>query len=85
MQTLLAGTHHCLVAEIAYDDAPIVNANGVTMSPENSDKLAQRNLQVTHSDNPGPPTPTACRRPSTCGRAPAMSAGRGRCSTTRTS
>jgi hypothetical protein len=53
IQALLAGTHHCLVAEIADDDAPIVNANGVTMSPENSDKLAQRNLQLTHSDNPG--------------------------------
>jgi len=54
VQALMAGTHHCLVAEIAYDDAPILNGNGVTMSPENSDKLAQRNLQVTHSDNPGP-------------------------------
>jgi hypothetical protein len=54
VQTLLAGTHHCLVAELAYDDAPIVNGNGVTMGPENSDKLAQRNLMVTHSDNPGP-------------------------------
>jgi hypothetical protein len=54
VQTVLAGTHHCLVAEIAYDGAPIVNVGGTTMSPENSDKLAQRNLQVTHSDNPGP-------------------------------
>ena len=54
VQALMAGTHHCLVAEIAYDDAPILNGNGVTMSPENSDKLAQRNMQVTHSDNPGP-------------------------------
>jgi hypothetical protein len=54
VQTLMAGTHHCLVSEIAYDDAPIINANGLTASPENSDKLAQRNLQVTHSDNPGP-------------------------------
>ena len=53
VQALLAGTHHCIVAQIAYDDAPIVNANGVTMSPENSDKLAQRNLQITRSDNPG--------------------------------
>lgn len=53
VQALLNGTHHCLVAEIAYDDAPIINANGVTRSPENSDKLAQRNMQVTHSDNPG--------------------------------
>jgi hypothetical protein len=50
----LQGTHHCLVAQIAYDAAPIENSNGVTMSPENSDKLAQRNLQVTPSDNPGP-------------------------------
>ena len=54
VQALMAGTHHCLVAEIAYDEAPILNGNGVTASPENSDKLAQRNLQVTHSDNPGP-------------------------------
>jgi hypothetical protein len=53
VQALLAGTHHCIVAQIAYDSAPITNANGVTMSPENSDKLAQRNLQLTHSDNPG--------------------------------
>ena len=52
VQALLAGTHHCLVAEIAYDDAPIVNANGIAASPENSDKLAQRNLQLTLSDNP---------------------------------
>ncbi|MBV8956894.1 MAG: hypothetical protein JO153_16275 [Solirubrobacterales bacterium] len=53
VQKLLTGDHHCLVAEIAYPGAPIVNANGVTMSPEISDKLAQRNLQVTHSNNPG--------------------------------
>lgn len=54
VQAVMAGTHHCMVAEIAYDDAPILNGNGLTMSPESSDKLAQRNLQVTHSDNPGP-------------------------------
>lgn len=54
VQHWLNGTHHCIVAQIAYDDGPIVNSNGVTMNPENSDKLAQRNLQVTHSDNPGP-------------------------------
>jgi hypothetical protein len=53
VQSLLNGTHHCLVAEIAYDDTPIINANGVVESPENSDKLAQRNLQFTFSDNPG--------------------------------
>ncbi len=55
VQALLTGTHHCLVAQIAYDNAPIINSNGVTESPENSDKLAQRNLQVTASDNPGAP------------------------------
>ena len=46
------GTHHCLVAEIAYDGAPIINT-GIIKNPENSDKLAQRNLQLTYSDNPG--------------------------------
>ena len=55
-QHWLAGSaHNCLVAQIAYSDAPIVNANGVIESPENSDKLAQRNLQVTPSGNPGFP------------------------------
>ena len=53
VQALLVGTHHCLVAEIAYDDAPILNSSAVVLSPENSDKLAQRNLQLTASDNPG--------------------------------
>jgi len=55
VQALLAGDHHCIVAQIAYDGDPIVNSGGVTQSPENSDKLAQRNLQVTHSGNPGWP------------------------------
>ena len=45
---LVGASHSCLVAQIAYTDAPIINANGVIESPENSDKLAQRNLQVTH-------------------------------------
>ena len=51
----MTGTHHCIVAQIAYDDAPIVNSNGLTVGPENSDKLAQRNMQVTFSGNPGSP------------------------------
>ena len=55
VQAMLPGTHHCIVAQIASDDAPIVNSNGTTESPENSDKLAQRNLEITFSDNPGPP------------------------------
>jgi hypothetical protein len=54
IQRWLNGTHHCIVAQIAFDSAPIVNANGITATPESSDKLAQRNLQVTRSDNPGP-------------------------------
>ena len=53
IQALLNGTHHCLVAEVASDEAPILNSSTVTLSPENSDKLAQRNLQFTASDNPG--------------------------------
>jgi hypothetical protein len=48
--------HSCLVAQIAYDDAPIVNAGGVLETPESNDKLAQRNLQVNHSGNPVPAT-----------------------------
>jgi hypothetical protein len=50
IQALLSGTHHCLVAQIAFDDAPIP----VGVSPLAWDQLAQRNLQVTTSDNPGP-------------------------------
>jgi hypothetical protein len=49
VQAWLNGTHHCIVAQIAFDDAPIPPG----VSPESSDKLAQRNLQITHSDNPG--------------------------------
>jgi hypothetical protein len=48
--------HSCLVAQIAYDDAPIINAGGVIETPESSDKLAQRNLQVNYSGNPIPAT-----------------------------
>ena len=50
VQTLLPGTHHCIVAQIAYDDAPIPSG----VSPMSWDQLAQRNLQFTLVDNPGP-------------------------------
>jgi hypothetical protein len=50
VQTRLPGTHHCIVAQIAYDDAPIPNG----VSPMSWDQLAQRNLQFTVVDNPGP-------------------------------
>jgi hypothetical protein len=51
------GTHHCIAAEIAYDDAPIPTTTpvGATPSPANWDKLAQRNLQITLSENPKSP------------------------------
>jgi hypothetical protein len=52
---LAASAHNCIVAQIAYADAPIENTNGVIESPENSDMLAQRNLQITPSGNPGFP------------------------------
>jgi hypothetical protein len=48
------GTHHCLVAQIAYDNAPIIYSSSVESNPGNNDKLAQRNLQITLSGNPGP-------------------------------
>jgi Listeria-Bacteroides repeat domain (List_Bact_rpt) len=50
IQAYLHGTHHCLVAQIAYDDAPIPTG----VSPLGWDQLAQRNLQFTTVDNPGP-------------------------------
>jgi hypothetical protein len=67
------GTHHCVVAQIAYDDDPIVNANGITLGPENSDKLAQRNLQITKSGNPG--GPDAHRIPQTFDTRPSAPTG----------
>lgn len=52
---LPASEHSCLVAQIAYTDAPIENTGGTIENPENSDKLAQRNLQIIPSSNPGYP------------------------------
>jgi hypothetical protein len=53
VNSLLTGTHNCLVAQIADDAAPIPSpVSGIVASPESSDKLAQRNLQVTRSENP---------------------------------
>jgi len=51
VQELIKNAHQCLVAEIAYDPDPI--ANGAT--PGGSDKLAQRNLSIISSANPGDP------------------------------
>ena len=49
IQQLVRNLHQCLVAEIAYDPDPI--PSGAT--PASSDKLAQRNLAIFQSDNPG--------------------------------
>lgn len=56
-QSKFPGTHHCVVAEIAYDDAPIPakTPKGSLVSPLNWDQLAQRNLQITTSENPQSP------------------------------
>lgn len=48
------GTHHCLVAQIAYPGASIQTVGSSVPTPESGDQLAQRNLQVTTTDNPGP-------------------------------
>jgi hypothetical protein len=53
VQTLLPSTHSCIVAQLVYDDAPAPGP-GVLQGPEWSSNFAQRNLQITHSDNPGP-------------------------------
>jgi L-Lysine epsilon oxidase N-terminal/L-lysine epsilon oxidase C-terminal domain len=49
IQQLVRGLHQCLVAEIAFDPDPI--PPGATTGT--SDKLAQRNLAIVESDNPG--------------------------------
>jgi hypothetical protein len=46
---LVRNLHQCLLVEIAYDPVPIVG----DPSPADSDKLAQRNLQLVESANPG--------------------------------
>ena len=52
---LVGASHSCLVAQIAYSGVPIENSNGVIDNPENCVQLAQRNLQITLSGNPGFP------------------------------
>jgi hypothetical protein len=49
IQKLIRSQHQCLVAEIAFDSDPI----DVGDTPANSDKLAQHNLSIVGSDNPG--------------------------------
>jgi hypothetical protein len=49
VQDHVRGEHQCLVAEIAFDLAPIQSG----AIPASSDKLAQRNLAIVESANPG--------------------------------
>lgn len=49
VQELMRNVHQCLVAEIAFDPDPIPGG----ASPGGSDKLAQRNLVIVESANPG--------------------------------
>jgi hypothetical protein len=50
IQDLIRNVHQCLVAEVSLDGVTLIN-NGET--PGSSDKLAQRNLTIVESDNPG--------------------------------
>lgn len=52
IQNLIRNAHTCLTAEIEMDGVTLVT-NGET--PGSSDKLAQRNLSIVASDNPGSP------------------------------
>ncbi|HEY1763599.1 MAG TPA: S53 family serine peptidase [Opitutaceae bacterium] len=54
VQALLPSSHSCLVAQLVYDDAPNPTNTNVVLGPEYTDTFAQRNLQITFSDNPGP-------------------------------
>lgn len=51
VQELIKNAHQCLVSEIGYDPDPIATGAG----PGGSDKLAQRNLSIVSSANPGDP------------------------------
>lgn len=50
IQNLVRGNHQCLVAEIRFGPDPI--PTGAT--PASNENLAQRNLAIVESDNPGP-------------------------------
>lgn len=49
---LVRNAHQCLVAEVSFDPDPIPTAP-TRATPSTSDKLAQRNLSLVFSDNPG--------------------------------
>jgi hypothetical protein len=49
VQDLIRNEHQCLVSEIAFTPSPAQNGS----TPSQSDKLAQRNLAIVQSANPG--------------------------------
>jgi len=51
IQDLIRGKHQCLVAEIRFGPDAIPDGD----SPADNDNLAQRNLAIVESDNPGDP------------------------------
>lgn len=51
LRTLMDDFHQCIVTEIRYDDDPTESL----AAPANDDNLAQRNLTILSSDNPGDP------------------------------
>ena len=73
VQSLLPSTHSCIVAQLVYDQAPMPSGPGIIQGPEYSDNFAQRNLQVTLSDNPGPPAAHIC--PQTFDARPSLALG----------
>jgi hypothetical protein len=75
VQTLLPSSHCCVVAQLVYDNAPAPAGAGVVQGPEWTDNFAQRNLQITFSDNPGPAA--AHRVPQTFDARPGPAPGTG--------
>ncbi len=52
IQQLIRNAHQCLTAEVSMDGITLLNPGD---TPGSSDKLAQRNLSIVASDNPGAP------------------------------
>ncbi|MDH7459833.1 DUF1929 domain-containing protein [Chitinophagaceae bacterium 26-R-25] len=49
LQTSIRGIHQCLVAEVYFEGDP----TPINATPASNDNLSQRNLAISHSDNPG--------------------------------
>lgn len=45
-QWMFPGTHHCLVAQIAYDGDPLLYSPGMATTPGETDKIALRNMSI---------------------------------------